>query len=198
MKILKIYGNYDGSQIKPLWVKEKFNIEEDNIVVMIGAMDVKFENMIDKEDLENKKEIKGDECIHFLIEHYDSEHNSTEHFTEKLNANLRLAYYRQRLFVCCVEEILKNFKIFCERRGDDLYINKKKLSVSIATVGKTQKIHFGINLSDKGTPSDVETIGLKDLNLSEKDIEKFIDDVLNLYIDETKKIENDIKKTKIF
>ncbi|MFN3528271.1 MAG: hypothetical protein ACK4YO_04145 [Candidatus Altarchaeaceae archaeon] len=41
-------------------------------------------------------------------------------------------------------------------------------------------------------------MGLKELNFDEKNIEKFINDVLNLYINEIKEIEDDIKKTKIF
>lgn len=190
MKILKIFGDYDGSEIKPLWAKEKFGISEDNIIVMIGKMNVKLENMIDKEDFKNKKEIKGNECINFLIEHYFNVNN--------INNSLWLAYCMQRLFVCCVEKALRNFKIFCERKGDDLYIQEKKLSVSIATVGKTQKIHFGINITNEGTPNDVPTIGLKNLNLKTEDIEKFIDEVLDLYVEEVKEIESDINKTKVF
>lgn len=195
MKILKISGNYDGSQIKPLWAKEKFGISEDNIVVMIGGMDVKFENMIDKDDLRDKKLIKTEKAIHFLIEHYDSK-------------DLRLAYYRQRIFCIAVEEILRKYNINVERKGSDLYVDGKKLSVSIPTVGKTQKIHFGINLTTKGTPDDVKAISLEDLEyfvdekglreLNNEEVEKFIDEILNRYIFDVEKIEKDIKKTKVF
>lgn len=197
MKILKISGDcdYDGSQIKPFWAKEKFGISEDNIVVMIGGMNVKFENMIDLDDLKAKKEIKTDKAIHFLIEHYDSN-------------DIRLAYYRQRIFCFVVEEILgkflrkylKEYNALIERKGSDLYVEGRKLSVSIATAGKTQKIHFGINLTTKGTPRDVKTIALTHLGcfVDEKRIDEFVDEVVNRYVFDVEKIEKDIKKTKIF
>jgi len=188
MKILKIYDNYDGSQINPFWARKKFGISEDNIVVMKGSMNVKFENMIDLDDLRDHKAIKTDNAIHFLIEHYDSK-------------DIRLAYYRQRLFCIAVEEILKNnYNINVERKGSDLYVEGKKLSVSIATVGETQKIHFGINLTVKGTPSEVKTIALENFECfaDNKEIEKFTDDILNKYIFDVEKIERDIKKTRVF
>lgn len=187
MKILKISGSYDGSQIKPLWAKEKFGVEEDNIVVMIGSMNILFENMVDIDDLKNKKVIKTDKALHFLIEHYD-------------NNDIRLAYYRQRVFCSVVLEILRNYAINVERKGGDLYIEGKKLSVSAATTGKTQKIHFGINLTTKGTPSDVKTVALEDFECFRNNgkMEKFIDEILNKYMFEIEKIEKDIKKTRSF
>ncbi len=192
MRILKIFGNYDGSQIKPLWAKEKFGISEDNIIVMTGGMDVKFENMIDMDDLRDQKAIKTDKAIHFLIEHYDSK-------------DIRLVYYRQRMFCIEIEEILRNYKISVERKGSDLYVEGKKLSVSIATTGETQKIHFGINLTTKGTPADVKTIALENFKcladengLNNAKVEKFIDEILKQYIFDVQKIEKDIKKTKVF
>lgn len=183
MKILKISGSYDGSQIKPLWA-QKFGLYEDNIVVMRGGMDVKFENMVDSEDLENRREIKGKELIHFIVEHYDSR-------------DLRLSYYRQRIFVCCAEEVLKNFGVYAERAGDDLYVEGRKLSVSVATAGETQKIHFGMNLTDEGVPEGVSAACLGKF-LEHAEIEKFIDILTERYINEVNKIEDDMKKTKIF
>ncbi len=192
MKSHKISGDYDGSQIKPFWAREKFGVSEDNIVVMVGSMDVKFENMVDMDDLRDQKAIRTDKAIHFLIEHYDGK-------------DIRLAYYRQRIFCIVVEEILRKYNINAERKGSDLYVEGKKLSVSIATTGKTQKIHFGINLTTKGTPSDVKTIALEnfecfkdDKNINNVNINKFIDDVLNRYIFDVEKIEKDIKKTRVF
>lgn len=195
MKILKTSGNYDGSQIRPFWAKEKFGISEDNIVVMVGGMNVKFENMIDMDELKAKKEIKTDKAIHFLIEHYDSN-------------DICVAYYRQRIFCFVVEEILQKYlqkylkvpNASIERKGSDLYIEGKKLSVSIATVGKTQKIHFGINLTTKGTPNDIKTIALNDFECfaDEKKINEFADEVVNRYVFDVEKIEKDIMKTKVF
>ena len=65
------------------------------------------------------------------------------------------------------------------------------------------KIHFALNLKDEGAPDDVETIGLFDIKVNDKQI--FDDDnLLDLinetaarFIDEIEAIENDISKTKV-
>lgn len=189
MKLIKTKGKYTGSQIAPNWAANKFsnlNKTDDALVVMRGSMDVSKEEMVDLEDLENNKEIKGGDLIHFIIEHYDT-------------SSIEIAYLRQRLFACIVCEILKRNKIKINRKGDDLFVNNKKLSVSVATSGKNSiKIHFGINATSKGTPTYVETIGLDDIGFNEIEIEKFTDEICEKYIGEIEKIKSDIKKTRTF
>lgn len=196
MKVINTIGKYDGSQITPNWAHKKFSLNknEDSIVVMLGSMDVAKEEMVDLEDLRNDEEIKGDDLVHFIVEHYDSN-------------NIEIAYLRQRLFTCIVCEALSeneeneenkiNIKI--KRKGDDLFFGSKKLSVSVATSGENSiKFHFGVNVTSKGTPGYIETAGLKDLGFNEDEIKKLTGEVCEKYINEIKKIKSDIKKTKLF
>ena len=83
-------------------------------------------------------------------------------------------------------------------------MDNRKLSISIASVSlSSAKIHFALNLEDKGTPDDVDTIGLYDIKVNGKQIftkenvKELIDTTVNRFIDELETIENDISKTKV-
>lgn len=199
MKHLKLKKEikYDGSQIEPQWAFRMFGIKDSNVVSWIGPMDIKQDNIIDYEDQD--KEIKGDELLHFIIEHFDSQ-----------PADIRLCYHRQRLFIMMVKDNLEKMGIRTIRMGDDLYHQKSqsqkakidgKLSVSIATCSNnSMKIHFALNIVSEGTPSDVEIIGLMDCldNLVRDDVLQVADDICEDYINELSSIERDITKTKVF
>ncbi len=188
---------YDGSQIEPQWAFRTFKIKDSNIVSWIGPMDIQPENIVDYEDQHN--EIKGDELLHFMIEHFDSQ-----------PANIRLCYHRQRLFILLVKDNLDRLNIKTLRKGDDLYyINseankiqiKGKFSVSIATCSNTSmKIHFALNITSEGTPSDVEVASIMDClkDLSMEDLLQLSDKICEDYINEISSIEQDITKTKVF
>ena len=195
MEHLKLKENllYDGSQIEPNWAFRKFGIKDSCIITWIGPMDIHQNNIIDYED--QGKEIKGNELLHFIIEHFDSQ-----------PADIRLCYHRQRLFIMMVQNILEQQKLKTLRDGDDLYCitadhKKVKLSVSIATCSiNSMKIHFAMNITSGGTPSNIETVGLKecikDLNMDK--IFLLADNICNNYINELKAIKRDICKTKVF
>jgi len=188
MKVIKTYGKYDGSQVAPMWAHKKFqlNENEDSIVVMRGSMDVSREEMVDLEDLKNNEEIKGCDLIHFIVEHNDTN-------------NPVVSYLRQRLFACIVCEFLSGKGVNTLRRGDDLFVDNKKLSVSVATSGKSSmKFHFGVNVTAEGTPGYVEAVGLKEIGFFEDDLKNFVDEICEKYINEIEKIKNDIKKTRVF
>ena len=115
---------YDGSQIEQSWAFKSFGIKGSTIITWIGSMNISSENLKDFEDI--GLEIKSDNMVHFIIEHFDQQ-----------PANLRLAYMRQRLFVMILKEELAKNGIESIRYGDDIYIDStglKKLTVSIATV----------------------------------------------------------------
>ena len=65
------------------------------------------------------------------------------------------------------------------------------------------KIHFALNLEDKGTPDDVDTIGLYDIEVDNKqaftedNLFELINETVNRFINELETIENDISKTKV-
>ena len=74
----------------------------------------------------------------------------------------------------------RGFKV--KRNGDDLFVNDKKLSVSIATKSLTSVlIHTGINILSEGAPIAVS--GLES-DLGIKDIKEFALEVMKRYSDE--------------
>jgi uncharacterized protein len=184
--------NYDGSQIEPQWAFKAYKIKDSSIISWIGPMNIHQDNIVDFED--QGKEIKGNELLHFIVEHFDVQ-----------PADIRLCYHRQRLLVLITQNNLDNLNIKTIRRGDDLYVSKEdgmeeKLTVSIATANlNSMKIHFAINITSEGTPSDIDITALKECNkgLNNEDIVKLADTISNKYIDELENIEADITKTKV-
>ncbi|HOK72124.1 MAG TPA: DUF366 family protein [Methanothermobacter sp.] len=174
---------YDGTQIKAAWALKKLQIKGSSIITWIGPMNIK--NIIDYED--RGREIKAEKMAHFIVEHFDEQ-----------PANLRLSYHRQRILVMILQEELWKQGIPTRREGDDLYIDSGKLTVSIATTSlSSMKIHLGINLTSKGTPDDIETIGILDYkDLKEEDIIEIIGKVARKYIQEIESMEEDIAKTR--
>jgi uncharacterized protein len=190
MKHLKLNNEtcYDGSQIEPYWAFKTFGIKDSSIVSWMGPMEIHPNNLIDFEDI--GIEIKGDNMLHFIIEHFDSQ-----------PADLNLCYHRQRIFVLIVKDVLNDFGMATTREGDDLFFEKGKkkgkLSVSIATCSvSSMKIHFALNLTEKGTPADVETSALLDVGIEK--VEEIAKTACNKYISEIKSIKSDITKTKVF
>ena len=119
---------YDGSQINPLWAYEYLDVRGDSIIIFRGAMAVS--DIKDIEDEKNNKAIEGSDLIHFIVERFASP------------AGIRQAYYHQRMLIVCIQDILRNCGVSSERNGDDLFVDGKKLTVSIATAGiSSEKIH---------------------------------------------------------
>jgi hypothetical protein len=183
---------YDGSQIEPMWAFRQFRIKESSIVSWIGPMDIGKDHLVDFEDV--GLEIKGDKMLHFIIEQFDVQ-----------PADIKLCYHRQRIFVMIIKDMLDNLGIKTYRNGDDLYFPKPsvngKLSVSIATCSvSSMKIHFALNLVESGTPDNIETAGLMEpyIGIGMSEIQKFIDDICEIYINEILSIKMDITKTKVF
>nr|WP_245923841.1 DUF366 family protein [Methanothermobacter tenebrarum] len=174
---------YDGTQIRPNWALNELNIKGPSIITWIGPMNIK--DIIDYED--KNLEIKAEKMAHFIVEHFDEQ-----------PANLRLCYHRQRILVMILQEELWEHDIPTKREGDDLYIGTGKLTVSVATAAvSSMKIHLGMNITSKGTPEDVETVGILDYkSLGEDDIIKIVSNVAKKYIQEIRLIEEDITKTR--
>ena len=99
-----------------------------------------------------------------------------------------------------LKDELAQWGVQCTRSGDDLFVGDGKLTVSIATISATSmKIHLGINITSKGTPEDVETIGILETgNIGRNDLFKMINNVSEAYIGEIESIERDISKTRAF
>ena len=95
---------------------------------------------------------------------------------------------------------LLDYGIKTTQDGDDIFINNKKLSVSIATASiSSMKNAFCIKYYNKGTPDDVETSALEDNDMSLEDIHKGLqDEISEAYIEMIETIDKDITKTKVF
>lgn len=170
--------NYDGSQISSLWAYNTAGIQDDSIIYFRGICNVELEHMIDLEDKKENESIYSPDMVHFIIEHFDS-------------TDLKLIYSRQRLFVSIVLEILTGKGLNVIRKGDDLFVNNKKLSVSIAsTSAVSQKIHFGINVVHDYYAH------LKSSGLEDDEIEQLMHAIAESYINEIDDIEKDLRKSR--
>ena len=174
---------YDGSQINPLWSYEYLDVRGDSIIVFRGAMDVRY--IKDIEDEKNRKQIKGDDLIHLIVERFDPP------------ASIRQAYYLQRMLVICVQDVLRDLGVITKRSGDDLFVDGKKLTVSIATAGiSSEKIHCGINLTSQGTPVEANAIGLYELGIDGDSWKDIGNKIAERFVFEIEDIESDICKTR--
>ena len=182
---------YDGSQINPSWAFQEFGIYGSSIVTWIGPVNITPDNLKDFADV--GLEIKSNYMVNFICEFFDQQ-----------PPNMRIAYLRQRLLVMIFREILTEYGIPTRREGDDIFVDNRKLSISIASVSlSSAKIHFALNLEDKGTPDDVATIGLFDINVNDEpvftqdNLLDLINETVKRFINELETIENDISKTKV-
>lgn len=159
---------YEGHQLAPHWIYKNFKIQGDAIVGFIGECEVKLSEMVDIEDVINNEPIYSKNMLSFI--------------TEQFNVDLVEGVFRQRLLICIIKEALEKRGIKVVRSGDDLYVNDKKLTVSIATKSLTSiLIHTGINIDSTGAP--VKACGLEnDLGIS--DIKTFADEIMQKYSEE--------------
>lgn len=176
--ILEEKTDYDGSQISSLWGYNSFGVQEDSIIIFRGACDVKIEHMIDLEDRRENESIWSEDMLSFIIEHFDS-------------TDLKLIYARQRLFTAIVREYLADIGVSTSREGDDLFLEGKKLTVSIAsTSAVSQKIHFGINVTHS-VYGNLEEAGIKG-----EGIRKLMQEIGKRYVREFEDIEKDLRKSR--
>lgn len=143
---------YTGEQLASHWIYRKTGQPGDAIAAFAGGCHVDLSHMVDLADVRDQKQIFSHRMLHFIVEHFDQR-------------DLEKAVLRQRLLVCLLQALLEERlgkKI--ARKGDDLFLDGKKLSVSIATVSAVSSlIHLGINIISKDTP--LPTLGLEDLKI---------------------------------
>ena len=159
---------YIGSQLAPHWIYKNFKIQGDAIVAFCGECEVKLTEMVDIEDVINNEPIYSKYMLSFI--------------TEQFNINLVEGVLRQRLLITIIKECLENRGFNVKRNGDDLFVNGKKLSVSIATKSLTSVlIHTGLNIISDGAP--ISASGLES-DLGIKNIKEFALEVMKKYSDE--------------
>lgn len=158
---------YTGNELSPHWIYKKFHLQGDAIVAFCGECEVKLTEMVDIEDVINCEPIYSKNMLSFIVEHF--------------NIGLVEGVVRQRLLICIIKEALEKLNIAVIRKGDDLFVDRKKLSVSIATKSLTSVLmHIGINIDPTGAP--VDAIGLNFLKIS--DIKGFANNIMLKYSQE--------------
>ena len=163
---------YIGSQLQPHWIYKNFNIQGDAIVAFCGECDVHLSEMVDIEDVINNEPIYSKYMLNFI--------------TEQFNVELVEGVFRQRLLMCIIKEALESRGFLVKRDGDDLFINNKKLSVSIATKSLTSVlIHTGLNILSDDAPIPVSALK-SDLNI--EDVKGFALEIMEKYSQEIENI----------
>ena len=171
-KLIEKEIKYIGSQLAPHWIYKNFKLQGDAIVAFIGECEGALTEMVDIEDVINNEPIYSKSMLSFI--------------TEQFNVNLVEGVFRQRLLICIIKELLESRGIFVVRNGDDLMIDGRKLSVSIATKSTTSiLIHTGLNILSEGAP--VKASGLTS-ELGIVDIKEFALEVMKRYAEELEDI----------
>lgn len=148
---------YTGKELHSHWAYRNHGLQGDSIVAFVGPCDVPTEALVDEADRREGAFIRSERMLHFIVEHFDRD--------------LEKAILRQLLLVSLVEaEIHRRLgKPVLERRGDDLFHEGRKLSVSIATLSPVSAlIHLGLNISARGAP--VPAVGLEDLGVGAREL----------------------------
>ncbi len=142
---------YDGRQLAPHWIYRNFDLLGDALVAFIGPGDVPLDHMVDLTDVKKKAPIYSPKMVHFL----------GEWFIDSFAQGILM----QHLFVANVYEWLwENGVRDLNRRGNDIYVSGKKLSVSVATKSPVSVLlHFAANVDTEATP--VPTSGLRQLDV---------------------------------
>lgn len=165
---------YTGEQLSPHWIYKNFNIMGNTIIAFIGECEVNLNHMVDIEDVINNEPIYSKKMLSIIEENF--------------NSSLIETVYKQRLLVTITKELIeKNYPaVNIKRNGDDLYVNNKKLSVSIATKSITSTlIHFGLNIDANGAPVNAADLS-NDIGIT--NIKEFALLILNTYKNEIEDI----------
>lgn len=168
-RILEPIIAYDGSQLSPHWNYRVYGIEGNSLVAFCGPANVSVDNMVDLEDVKKQAPIRSPKMLHFI----------GEWFIDSFEEGILL----QHLFVHTVREALWEKGITrLSRRGNDIFFEQRKLSVSICAKATTSVLmHTGLNIDTHGTP--IPTSGLSEMRI---DPLPFAKDILELFVNDSK------------
>lgn len=156
---------YTGEQLKPHFAYFNHNLQGDSAVAWIGPCQIPLEHMIDGEDFLANETIAGQQMLHFIIELFHQNIFTAVSFQRLISAIVK---------DCLCEKLNPQMAAQIYRRGDDIYYNNSKFSISIASSSRfSSMIHFAVNISNEGTP--VQTCALNDFSIEAK---SFADEVL--------------------
>lgn len=147
---------YDGTQLSSHFAYRNFSLEGDSAVAFEGPADVRITEMVDIEDVKNNEPISSDRMLHFIVEVFDLELKGMVCFQRLITA------------MACEELNRRLGKNAVIRKGDDLFYDGRKLSVSIATASPVSvMVHFAMNVRKTGAPIPVSC--LEEMNIDPKD-----------------------------
>lgn len=178
--VLEDMIEYTGAELRSHFVRARSGIAADGVVAFLGPCGVAGAALVDLEDAERGSEIDARLMLHFIGEHFQ--------------CPLREGNVRLRLFAAIVRDAVAEAVPGArpERRGDDLFVDRRKLTVAIATVTPVSLVfHFGVNVDPAGAP--VPAIGLGELGI---DPVAFARLVLDRYADECASIELALRKVR--
>jgi len=137
---------YDGSQLRSHFAHGVSGLVGDAVVGFVGPCDVGPSALVDLEDRRADAVIRSRSMLHVLVEHFD--------------ATLDVAILRQRLLVAIAADVVALRGVARPlRRGDDLFHDDRKLSVSIATASPVSTlVHLGLNVDAEGAPVPAATL----------------------------------------
>jgi uncharacterized protein len=158
---------YDGTQLGSHWIYRKTGKLGDGLVAFLGPADVSLDHMVDLEDVAEKAPIASRRMVHFV----------GEWFKDSLEVGVLL----QHLLVAEIYETLLEGGIKkLRRRGNDIYYDERKLSVSIATRSPVSVlVHAAVNVTTEGTPiptSCLGEMGLDGRSFAQTILSRFQDD----------------------
>jgi len=157
--------DYFGPELRPHFVLSHFKIEGSVLVCFRGGCEVKTDHLVDWEDRLQNDFIRAKEMVHFLGEFF--------------GITLKEGIWIQRLIVSEFESSLLRRGVSVIRDGDDLFVQGKKLSVSIVTASPVSVLlHLGLNVDPEGAP--VSAIGLKEI-FEESQIDEVIHEVVGRF-----------------
>ncbi|MCM2282854.1 MAG: DUF366 family protein [Bdellovibrionaceae bacterium] len=160
---------YDGTQLRSLFAYLEHGLLGDSVVAWEGPCEISFEHMVDGEDLREQSAIRGSRMLHFIAEVF-----GVPLFggvaAQRLLASLAADILRERIPEAAVRASVR-------RDGDDVYVENRKFSISIATVSPTSTlVHFAVNVSNQGTP--VPTAALEEWGIAPR---AFADELLGRF-----------------
>ncbi|MFQ5512461.1 MAG: DUF366 family protein [Candidatus Krumholzibacteriia bacterium] len=154
---------YTGRELRSKWVEAQTGCRGDAAVAFLGPCHVDNADLVDLDDRRAGAFIRSESMAHVIVEHP--------------RCSLRTAVLRQRLLVCLLCEMLTERGCRVRREGDDVYIDERKLTVSIAAPAPgSNVIHLGINVIPRGAP--VPAVGLSELDI---DPRRLLEELLGRY-----------------
>jgi hypothetical protein len=172
--------DYSGAELRSHFVRRRAGILDDGLIAFTGGCDVSGGRLVDLEDAEAGSYIAAREMLHFIGEHFQCP-------LSEGNVRLRLL---ASIAADCIRAVVPHIVVV--RRGDDLFVEDRKLSVAICTVSPVSTVfHLGGKIDPSGAP--VAAIGLEELGVDPK---TFAETVMGIYAGECESLARAVRKVR--